>query len=167
MPWSWGGPSGQIIGLREIDRRICFEDLPTGGAVVVFNTRRNVLQIVDYYLHFFVEESCGYCTPCRVGNVFLKNRIEKVMQGLAAPDDLEYLKDLARSIVMTSRCGLGQTAPNPVLSTLRSFPLVYSALFKERKQGMQASFDIQAALEESRYIAKRRSMIYDPAYEED
>ena len=162
-----GGPSGQIIGLREIDRRICFEDLPTGGAVVVFNTRRNVLQIVDYYLHFFVEESCGYCTPCRVGNVFLKNRIEKVMQGLAAPDDLDYLKDLSRSIVMSSRCGLGQTSPNPVLSTLRSFPLVYSALFKERKDGMQASFDIQAALEESRHIAKRRSMIYDPAYDED
>jgi len=117
-------------------------------------------------MKFFVEESCGYCTPCRVGNVFLQKRIENVMQGLAAPDDLNYLEGLARTIIMSSRCGLGQTSPNPVLSSIRNFPLVYAALFRERKEGMQASFDIQAALEESRYIAKRRSMIYDPSYDD-
>ena len=161
-----GGPSGEMISQRDIGRTICYEDMPTGGAVVVFNTRRNVLAIVDYYMQFFVEESCGYCTPCRVGNVFLKKRIEKVMKGLAAPDDLDYLENLGHTIINTSRCGLGQTSPNPVLSTIRNFPLVYAALLKERREGMQAAFDIQGALEESRHIAKRRSMIYDPGYEE-
>jgi [NiFe] hydrogenase diaphorase moiety large subunit len=161
-----GGPAGEMIGQRDFERTICFEDLPTAGAMVVFNTHRNVLKIVNYYMQFFVDESCGYCTPCRVGNVFLKKRIEKVMKGLAAPDDLQYLKDLGKTIIMTSRCGLGRTSPRPVLSTIRSFPLVYSALVKERQEGMQAAFDIQEALEESRHIAKRRSMIYDPGYEE-
>jgi [NiFe] hydrogenase diaphorase moiety large subunit len=162
-----GGPSGQIIGQQDTHRRICFEDLRTNGAVIVFNSRRNIMQIVHHYMSFFVDESCGYCTPCRVGNVFLKKRIEKVMNGLAEPSDLDYLKELAETVIATSRCGLGQTSPNPVLSTIRNFPLVYSALLKEPKDGEHAYFSIQQALDESRHLAKRRSMIYDPTYSED
>ena len=160
-----GGPSGEMINMSQFDRRLCLEDLPTGGSVIVFSSRRNVLEIVDYFMEFFVEESCGYCTPCRVGNVFLKKRIEKIRRGLCGPEDLEYLEELGRTIALTSRCGLGHTSPNPVLSTIRNFPLVYAALLKENRDGMQASFDIQHALEESRRLAKRRSMIYDPTYD--
>ena len=160
-----GGPSGEMINMSQFGRRLCLEDLPTGGSIMVFSMRRNILEIVDHFMSFFVEESCGYCTPCRVGNVFLKQRIDKIRKGLCQPEDLEYLKELGNTIAMTSRCGLGHTSPNPVLSTIRNFPLVYSALVKENRDGMQASFDIQHALEESRRLAKRRSMIYDPTYD--
>ncbi len=159
------GPSGELINMTQFDRRLCAEDLPCGGAITVFAPHRNIIEIFDYYMGFFVEESCGYCTPCRVGNVFLKMRIGKIRQGLAQPEDLDYLRELGQTVRMTSRCGFGHTSPNPVLSSIRNFPLVYAALLKPGKERLRASFDIQAALEESRRIAKRRSMIYDPTYD--
>ncbi len=159
-----GGASGEMIGRTAFDRSICFGDLPTGGAVMIFNSRRNVMEVVDYFLEFFIDESCGYCTPCRVGNVFLRERIRKIMKGHAEGADLDYLKELSQTIIMTSRCGLGKTSPKPVLSSMVHFPLVYSALVKESADGLQPSFDIQGALEESRRLAKRRSLIYDPVF---
>lgn len=156
-----GGPSGTMVGRDSYDRRLTFDDLATGGAVIVFSARRNILEIVDYYMSFFVHESCGYCTPCRVGNVFLKKAIEKFRKGQANDDDIAYLKDLSATIIETSRCGLGMTSPNPVLSSLQNFPLVYSALTKPTKDGIKATFDIQSAIEGARGIAKRRSSLYD------
>jgi [NiFe] hydrogenase diaphorase moiety large subunit len=161
-----GGASGEMIGRTSFDRKISFEDLSTGGSIMTFNSSRNVLKIVDYFLEFFIHESCGYCTPCRVGNVFLRERIQKVMQGFAEEADLDYLQELSKTIMMTSRCGLGNTSPKPVLSSLHHFPIVYASLMGDGRQGLQASFDIQKALEESRRIAKRQSMIYDPVYGE-
>ena len=161
-----GGASGEMIGRSAFQRKICFEDIPTGGSLMTFNNNRNLLAIVDCFLEFFIHESCGYCTPCRVGNVFLRERIQKIMQGLAEEADLEYLKELSKTIIMTSRCGLGNTSPKPVLSSIAHFPIVYASLTRESKDGFQASFDIQKALEESRRIAKRQSMIYDPVYGE-
>ena len=156
-----GGPSGTMVGRDSLDRQLTFDDLATGGAVIVFSARRNILEIVDYYMSFFVHESCGYCTPCRVGNVFLKKAIEKFRNGQANDHDIAYLKDLSATIIETSRCGLGMTSPNPVLSSLKNFPLVYSALTKPTKDGIKATFDIQSAIEGARSIAKRRSSIYD------
>ncbi|WP_020410526.1 NAD(P)H-dependent oxidoreductase subunit E [Hahella ganghwensis] len=159
-----GGASGDMIGRTEFDRRLCFEDLPTAGAFMTFTQTRNILEIVDYYMHFFIEESCGYCTPCRVGNVFMKKGLEKIIRGQGEPGDLQYLQDLGKTIIETSRCGLGHTSPKPILTSIKHFPLVYAALLKERSDGLQAGFDIQQALDESRIIAKRRSLIYDPDY---
>jgi [NiFe] hydrogenase diaphorase moiety large subunit len=155
-----------MIGRTAFHRKICFEDLPTGGSFMTFNATRNVLGIVDYFLEFFIHESCGYCTPCRVGNVFLRERIQKIKSGLAEEADLHYLIELSNTIMMTSRCGLGHTSPKPVLSSIAHFPIVYASLTRELTDGRQASFDIQKALEESRRIAKRQSMIYDPVYGE-
>ncbi len=156
-----GGPSGAMVGRDSFDRVLSFDDLATGGAVIVFSSARNILEIVDYYMSFFVHESCGYCTPCRVGNVFLKKAIEKFRKGQANAADITYLKDLSSTIIETSRCGLGMTSPNPVLSTLKNFPLVYSALTAPSKDGIKATFDIQSAIEGARGIAKRRSYIFD------
>ena len=161
-----GGASGDMIGRTDFDRRLCFEDLPTAGALMTFAETRNILEIVDYYLHFFIEESCGYCTPCRVGNVFLKKGLDKIIQGQGEPADIQYLQDLGKTIIETSRCGLGHTSPKPLLTSLKNFPLVYAALLKERPDGLQAGFNIQHALDESRIIAKRRSLIYDTDYAE-
>ncbi len=156
-----GGPSGTMIARDSFHRRLTFDDLATGGAVVVFNGSRNILEIVEYYMSFFVHESCGYCTPCRVGNVFLQKAIQKFRKGHADASDIEYLRTLSSTIIETSRCGLGMTSPNPILSTLENFPLVYSATTKSSEDGMKATFDIQSAIDGARSIAKRRSYIYD------
>jgi [NiFe] hydrogenase diaphorase moiety large subunit len=156
-----GGPSGTMIGRDSFHRKLTFDDLATGGAIIIFNDSRNILEIVEYYMSFFVHESCGYCTPCRVGNVFLQKAIAKFRQGLANPSDIEYLKDLSGTIIETSRCGLGVTSPNPVLTTLKNFPLIYSAMVKPNKDRIRATFDIQAAIDGARKIAKRRSYIFD------
>ena len=123
-----------------------------------------MLEIVEYYLSFFVHESCGYCTPCRVGNVFLQKAIAKFRKGLANPEDIDYLKDLSGTIIETSRCGLGQTSPRPVLSTLENFPLIYSTLVKPSKDRVRATFDIQSAIDGARKLAQRRSYIFDKDY---
>jgi len=156
-----GGPSGTMIGRDSFDRRLSFDDLATGGAVIVFSGARNILEIVDYYLSFFVHESCGYCTPCRVGNVFLREAIAKFRHGHANAQDIADIRTLAATIIETSRCGLGTTSPNPVLSTLANFPLVYSAVSQPASDGLQATFDIQSAIENARGIAKRRSFVFD------
>jgi len=153
-----GGPSGQLVGPQDFEKTICYDDLATGGSVMVFGSDRNILEIVDYFMDFFVEESCGYCTPCRVGNVLLKERIEKIIQGKGEPADLDYLQQLGETIKMASRCGLGQTSPNPVLTTLKNFRGHYDALVKESKDGMQSSFDIRAALGDAAAIAGRESV---------
>lgn len=156
-----GGPSGTMIARDSFHRRLTFDDLATGGAIIVFSRERNILEIVEYYLSFFVHESCGYCTPCRVGNVFLQKAIAKFREGLANPEDVDYLKDLSATIIETSRCGLGQTSPRPVLSTIENFPLVYSALNKPSQDRLRATFDIQSAIDGARKLAKRRSYIFD------
>jgi len=159
-----GGPSGAMISRDSFQRKLTFDDLATGGAVIVFSGKRNILEIVEYYMSFFVHESCGYCTPCRVGNVFLQKAIQKFRKGNADSSDIDYLRDLSATIIETSRCGLGVTSPNPILSTLENFPLVYSAVSKKSEDGMKATFDIQSAIEEARGIAKRRSYIFDRDY---
>lgn len=161
-----GGPSGTMIARDTFDRKLTFDDLATGGAIVIFSRDRNILEIVEYYMSFFVHESCGYCTPCRVGNVFLQKAVAKFRKGLANPADIDYLRDLSSTIIETSRCGLGMTSPNPILSTLENFPLVYSAMVKPSEDRIRATFDIQAAIGDARRLAKRRSYIFDKDFGE-
>lgn len=161
-----GGPSGTMIARDTFDRRLTFDDLATGGAIIIFSSARNILEIVEYYMSFFVHESCGYCTPCRVGNVFLQMAVAKFRKGLANPADIDYLRELSGTIIETSRCGLGMTSPNPILSTLENFPLVYSAMVKPSKDRIRATFDIQSAISDARHLAKRRSYIFDKDFGE-
>lgn len=153
-----GGPSGQMIGKADYDRTICCDDLATGGSVMVFGPQRNLLEVVDYFMDFFIEESCGYCTPCRVGNVLLKNYLEKVMHGKGEPADLKVMKELGETVKLASRCGLGQTSPNPILTSMEKFRSTYDDLVQEAKDGLQPSFDIKAVLADSEKIAGRQSV---------
>ncbi|MBN1688607.1 MAG: NAD(P)H-dependent oxidoreductase subunit E [Candidatus Omnitrophica bacterium] len=155
-----GGPSGQIIGPSDFERTICYDDLPTGGSIVIFNQERNILEVVKEYMDFFVEESCGYCTPCRVGNVLLRNGIENIIEGKGEPKDLDYLKELGESVKVTSRCGLGQTSPNPVLTTLKNFRGVYEKLVKKDEKGFQPTFDAKRAVGDAEKVAGRASVHY-------
>jgi [NiFe] hydrogenase diaphorase moiety large subunit len=152
-----GGPSGQMIAPGEYGRTICYDDLGTGGSIMVFGPERNVLEVADKFLDFFVEESCGYCTPCRVGNVLLKERLRRILDGRGEPGDLAYLEDLGQTVKLMSRCGLGQTSANPVLTTLKHFRPVYQSLVKEATPGMQPSFDLSAAVGEAEAVVGRKS----------
>jgi len=116
-----GGPSGLMVGPADFGRTICYDDLATGGAIMVFDESRNLLDVVRAFNAFFLEESCGYCTPCRVGNVLVKECLDRIAAGKGEPSDLDYLQTLGTTMKVTSRCGLGQTACNPVLSTLKNF----------------------------------------------
>ena len=151
-----GGPSGRMVGPDAFDRRIGFDDLATGGSIMVFGPDRDILGIAAGFLDFFIEESCGYCTPCRVGNVLLKERLDRIIEGKGETTDLDYLRDLCETVKTTSRCGLGQTSPNPVLTTLENFQAVYESRVKPNRDGLQTSFDIQEALEIGRASCRER-----------
>jgi [NiFe] hydrogenase diaphorase moiety large subunit len=145
-----GGPSGTCIDRGSFGRRLAFEDLATGGSVMILGPGRDVLEVVSNFMHFFVEESCGYCTPCRVGNRLIKERLDRIRSGQGLPEDIDYLERLCVTVKKMSRCGLGQTSPNPVQSTLQNFRKVYEAhVRRDGKDGMQPSFDLKAALREA------------------
>ncbi|MCG3122912.1 MAG: NAD-reducing hydrogenase HoxS subunit alpha [Phycisphaerales bacterium] len=152
-----GGPSREMVGPAEFHRTIDYDDLATGGAVLVFGPDRNIVEIVSAFMEFFVHESCGFCTPCRVGTVLLKEKLDRVIAGRGEPKDLEDMLELAETIKQTSRCGLGQASPNPVLMTLRSFRPVYDALVKPDPHGYRRGFDLQASLREAERVAGRGS----------
>jgi [NiFe] hydrogenase diaphorase moiety large subunit len=152
-----GGPSGQMVGPADFDRTICYDDLATGGSIIVFGPERDLLDVVRKFNEFFLEESCGYCTPCRVGNVLLKECLDRVAAGKGEPSDLDYMQALGQTMKVTSRCGLGQTACNPVLSTLKNFRPVYDKLVKADAAGFRPAFDIKAELAEAEAIAGRPS----------
>jgi [NiFe] hydrogenase diaphorase moiety large subunit len=152
-----GGPSGQMVGPADFDRAICYDELATGGSIIVFGPDRNVIEVVRKFNEFFLEESCGYCTPCRVGNLLMKECLDRLAAGKGEPSDLEYLQAMGQTMKVTSRCGLGQTACNPVLSTLKNFRPVYEKLVKADTGGLRPAFDIKAELAEAEAIAGRPS----------
>lgn len=155
-----GGPSGQMIGPADFSRTICYDDLATGGSIMVFNQDRDVLHIVRKFNEFFQEESCGYCTPCRVGNQLVGECLDRILAGKGEPADLEYLEGLAGTMKAASRCGLGQTACNPVLSTLKNFKAAYDKRVKTDKRRFQPAFDDKAAVAEAEAIAGRPSEVF-------
>ena len=126
--------------------------------MIVFGPDRDPLWIVSEFLHFFADESCGYCTPCRVGNVLLKERVDRIRSGRGEAGDIEYLRDLCNVIKQASRCGLGQTSPNPVLSTLNNFASAYTSLLKDNPDRLELGFDLQASVRAAEGIAGRKSV---------
>ena len=152
-----GGASGQMVAREEFGRTICYDDLATGGALMVLGPERNVLEAAEKFMDFFVEESCGYCTPCRVGNVLLRNRLARILAGDGEPSDLDYLNDLGQTVKIMSRCGLGQTSANPILTTLKNFRPAYNALVKKRTDGLQPAFDLRTAVADAERVIGRKS----------
>lgn len=128
---------------------------------MVFGRDRDVLEIASQFLQFFIHESCGYCTPCRVGNVLLRERLDRILAGFGEPADLDYLRQLGDSIKMASRCGLGQTSPNPVLSTLENFRAAYEERLSDRVEGERSGFDIQSALSPAQELTGRKSIHFE------
>jgi [NiFe] hydrogenase diaphorase moiety large subunit len=148
-----GGPSGTFISNQEFGRKLAFEDLATGGSFIVFNNSRNILDMVKNFTHFFAHESCGFCTPCRVGTSLLQKQLDKITDGHGSAGDVVALEELCQIIKTNSHCGLGQTAANPVLTTLERYPELYQS--KLKKISYEPGFDLDAALETARRMANR------------
>jgi len=126
-----GGPSGGCLTEKHLDIPIDYDNLIAAGSMmgsggmIVMDEDDCMVAIAKYYLGFTVEESCGKCSPCRIGNKRLYELLEKITQGNGTMDDLDKLRNLSHVIRDTSLCGLGQTSPNPVLSTMDNFSEEY------------------------------------------
>jgi [NiFe] hydrogenase diaphorase moiety large subunit len=147
------GAAGFTIPPEEFERCIAFEDVSTGGSFMVFNQGRDLLDMVKNFAHFFVHESCGFCTPCRVGNSLMKDLVDKVHSGHAGQYDLDEMLNIGLLMRSASHCGLGTTAPNPVLDTLGKFPQIYETRLKHASY--EPAFDLDAALQDARDISGR------------
>jgi [NiFe] hydrogenase diaphorase moiety large subunit len=116
-----GGAAGRCVGRQEFDRLICYEDVPTGGSVIVFGPGRDMLGIAENFLEFMCEESCGQCTPCRIGNPKLLECVRMLKAGTCSASYLRDIVGLAESIHLASKCGLGQSSGNVFLSIVEHF----------------------------------------------
>jgi len=134
-----GGPSGGCLTEKHLDTPIDFDNLLAvgsmmgSGGMIVMDEDDCMVSMAKFYLDFTVEESCGKCTPCRVGNKRLYEMLDKITEGKGTKEDLDLLRNLSGVIKDTSLCGLGQTSPNPVLSTLENFHDEYLAHVEEHK----------------------------------
>ncbi|MFH1436483.1 MAG: NADH-ubiquinone oxidoreductase-F iron-sulfur binding region domain-containing protein [Pseudomonadota bacterium] len=133
-----GGPSGGCIPEKIFDTQIDYEEIQKTGAimgsggVVVMDDTTCMVDLARFFLDFTSEESCGKCVPCRIGTKVMLDVLDKIIAGNGEMEDLDKLEDLGRDIAAASLCGLGQTAPNPVLSTLRYYRHEYEAHVKEQ-----------------------------------
>ncbi|MGN1298919.1 MAG: NADH-quinone oxidoreductase subunit NuoF, partial [Candidatus Scatovivens sp.] len=134
-----GGPSGGCIPEEHLDTPIDYESLQQigsmmgSGGLIVMDDSKCMVNLAKFYLGFTVDESCGKCTPCRIGTKRMLEILERITEGNGTEEDIEKLEVLATTIKKTSVCGLGQTAPNPVLSTLKYFKDEYIAHVKDKK----------------------------------
>ncbi len=134
-----GGPSGGCLTKNDLETEIDFDSLRAkgsmmgSGGMIVMDEDDCMVAVAKFYLSFTVDESCGKCTPCRIGNKRLYEILEKITKGKGTMEDLALLKDLSTTIKRASLCGLGKTAPNPVLSTLNNFYDEYVAHVKDKK----------------------------------
>ena len=127
-----GGASGVCLPKDQFDRQLAYEDAATGGSVMIFNEKRDMLKVLKNFLEFFVEESCGQCTPCRIGNVRLLEGVEKIEKNESTFAYINSLKELGRTMQVACKCGLGQTSPNSFITILENFK---NEIFKYERNG--------------------------------
>jgi [NiFe] hydrogenase diaphorase moiety large subunit len=147
------GPSGECIDGSEFDRRISFDDLPTAGAFTVFDSTRDMFEVARNYVQFFAHESCGFCTPCRVGTSMLLSAMEKIHIGNGTRHEMREIEKLNTVLLQSAHCGLGHTACNPVLDTLKKFRPAYERRLKSLD--FTPSFDLDGALSRARQMTGR------------
>jgi len=132
-----GGPSGGCIPEQHLDMPVDYESLAQVGSImgsggmIIMDDTSNMVDVARYFMEFCMSESCGKCVPCRVGTYQMHELLDKICKGQATDRDLELLKELCDMVKNTSLCGLGQTAPNSVLSTLRFFEHEYTELLNQ------------------------------------
>jgi [NiFe] hydrogenase diaphorase moiety large subunit len=143
-----GGPSGALIGPNEFNRILGYEDLATGGSLIIFDKHRDILnEVVLNFMEFFIEESCGSCSTCRIVPTILMKKLKKILNARGVMQDIEDMVEWGK-ILRASRCGLGQTAANPILSTIKKFRYLYEEKIQKNKT-FDSGFDLSAAVKES------------------
>lgn len=147
------GAAGVCVAPGEFERRIAFEDIPTAGAFMVFNRQRDMFEVARNFVHFFAHESCGFCTPCRVGTSLLANLMDKLQRGHGSPYDFAEIEKLNLDLRMLSHCGLGHSACNPVLDTIAKFRPAYDA--RMLHPNFVPAFDLDSALAAARQLTHR------------
>lgn len=141
------GPSGECVSVAaDGNRRLCHGDLSCNGSFMIFDETRDLLDIARQFTRFFVEESCGICTPCRAGGVAMLEKIERIIAGRGARKDLDDCVSWGALMRGASRCGLGTTAAKPILTTLRKFPALFEAKLNAAEHALLASFDLDDAV---------------------
>jgi [NiFe] hydrogenase diaphorase moiety large subunit len=148
-----GGPSGRCLAAHEFQRRLAFEDLPTAGAFMVFDHSRDMFQVAHAFSQFFAHESCGFCTPCRVGTTLVRQRMDKLAAGLGSPFDRADLDDLDTLMQGTTHCGLGASSTRALRDTLERFAPAYAR--RLRSPGFAPGFDLDAELAPARHATGR------------
>ncbi len=139
-----GGPSGGCIPAEALDTPVDYESLASlgsimgSGGMIVMDQQNNMVDVAHFFMEFCMDESCGKCVPCRAGTAQIHHLLSKVRDGRAAVEDLNTLDRLCTMVKQTSLCGLGQSAPNPVLSTLRYFRPEYEAFLAKPEASSEA-----------------------------
>lgn len=152
-----GGPSGTLIGPNQLPRHLGYEDLGTGGALVIFQESRDLLkEVVMNYTEFFIEESCGSCSTCRNIPVLLKDKLQKILDGHGVVKDIDDLLEWSKPLKI-SRCGLGHTAANPIVTSIQNFRHLYEKrVLRDRE--FETGFNLADSVKESCEAAGRPSI---------
>ena len=129
-----GGASGVCLPKSQFNRSLAYEDAATGGSIIIFDESRNMLKILKNFMEFFVEESCGQCTPCRVGNTKLLEGVDNIGKGEYTFSYINNLKELGKTMQAASKCGLGQSSPNSFISILDNFK---EEIFYSNRKGIK------------------------------
>ncbi|HIJ38309.1 MAG TPA: NADP oxidoreductase [Rhodospirillaceae bacterium] len=147
------GASGLCVAPDEFGRRLAFEDIPTGGSFMVFDNSRDMFAVAHNFAHFFANESCGFCTPCRVGTSLLCNALDKIRDGHGGEYDINDIWRIIRTLRTASHCGLGQTAGNCVADSLQKFRPSFELRLNSRD--FEPAFDLDQALSRMRDVTGR------------
>jgi [NiFe] hydrogenase diaphorase moiety large subunit len=148
-----GGPSGKCLPAAEFGRRIGFEDVPTAGAFMVFDRSRDMFEVARNYAGFFAEESCGFCTPCRVGTALVVKSMDKLAAGRGSRHDVDLLCSIDKLMHGTTHCGLGGSACNALHDTIVKFRPAYERRLKSLH--FEPAFDLDAELADARRVTGR------------
>jgi [NiFe] hydrogenase diaphorase moiety large subunit len=148
-----GGPSGVCLSAFEFGRRIAFEDVPTAGAFMIFDRSRDMFEVARGFAHFFAHESCGFCTPCRVGTALVVKRLDKLAAGCGSRHDIDVLYELDKLMHTATHCGLGASACNPLRDTILKFRPAYEKHLKSLH--FEPGFDLDAELSIARRMTGR------------
>ncbi|WP_456376014.1 NAD(P)H-dependent oxidoreductase subunit E [Lutibacter sp.] len=144
----------------EYQQRMTGIGVRSGGAFMVFNSQRNIVQMIDNVTDFFVQESCGICVPCRVGNFLLKRKLDKVLNGKGNTKDIKEVREWCKVIETNSRCGLGIMSTSALIDTLDKYPEVFEKLINNNN-GNNTSFSLEKATQEYDHIIKEITANYE------
>ncbi|MCL2713371.1 MAG: NAD(P)H-dependent oxidoreductase subunit E [Alphaproteobacteria bacterium] len=147
------GAAGTCLTEREFGRQIAFEDVPTAGAFMVFGGHRDLFEVASNFVHFFAHESCGFCTPCRVGTTLLANLLDKIEAGYATEYEMNELTRVSQVVKTASHCGLGQASCNALLDTMQKFRGDFQK--RLRRADFEPGFDLDEALAKARHVTGR------------